>query len=30
MMEDMSIIRDDIGVSYKMNVSFYAVYDGYE
>ena len=29
MMEDMSIIRDDIGVSYKMNVSFYAVYDGH-
>ena len=30
MMEDMSLIRDDIGVSYKMNVSFYAVYDGYK
>jgi len=29
MMEDMSIIRDDIGVSYKINVSFYAVYDGH-
>lgn len=29
MMEDMSIIRDDIGVSYKINVSLYAVYDGH-
>jgi protein phosphatase 2C family protein 2/3 len=29
MMEDMSLIKDDIGVSYKINVSFYAVYDGH-
>lgn len=29
-MEDCSVIKHDIGVSELMNVSFYAVYDGFE
>ena len=28
-MEDMTVIKQELGVSYRLNFSFFAVYDGH-